>query len=145
MKEGTVLEYPTTKTGSVDFNQGDLVYSNSGVATVCASDANAHTLIGIARLASPMDPTPYGDSVYPDYAEVDYGGVYWMKTTASETYVHSTSVSFGADAQTVTTVAGTYAVGVCYLPDGSTVTGASGVKVPVRIWNRSITGLAPLI
>lgn len=56
-----------------------------------------------------------------------------FKTTASETYVHRTVVYQGADAQTVSTVGATRAIGLVWLPDGSTVTGASGTEVTVLI------------
>lgn len=137
VKPGKVLEYPITQ--GVDFNQGDLVYSNSGIATVAASDANCQYLIGVSRLASPMDPAPYGTAVYPNYAEIEYGGVYSFKSTVGESYAHGTALYIGADAQTVTTVAGTYSIGKVYQPDGATLTGAAGVKVLARIINRSET------
>jgi hypothetical protein len=141
VKPGKVLEYPVTKSGSVDFNQGDLVYSNSGIATA-ATTADTHTqyLIGVALTANPIDPTVYGDAVYPTYAEIGYGGVYKFKTTASESYTHDALVNVGADSQTVTMTAGSYPVGRVYNPEGTTITGASGVTVNVRIFNWSQAG-----
>jgi len=142
VKPGRVLEAP--RTAGVDFNQGDLVYSNSGVTTAAASDANCQYLIGVARVASPFDPTPYGTAVYPAYAEVDFGGIYAFKTTVGETFEHGIPVYIGADAQTVTSTAGAnvYPVGKIDNPSGVNITGAAGVMVNIRIYNRTITGAA---
>ena len=142
VKPGRVLEAPITQ--GVDFNQGDLVYSNSGVTTVAGSDANCQYLIGVARVASPFDPTPYGTAVYPAYAEVDFGGIYKFKTTIGETFEHGIPVYIGADAQTVTSTAGAmvYPVGKIDNPSGVNITGAAGVTVNIRIYNRTITGSA---
>lgn len=136
IKPGRKLE--CVRSTSVAYNQGDLLYSNSTVATPCTT-ADTHTryLLGVALNSNPVTPTPYGDSVYPDYAEVDFGGVYEFATTAGETYAHEALVNITA-AQTVTTTAGTYPVGRVYNPEAATITGATGVKVKVRIFNRSI-------
>jgi hypothetical protein len=57
-----------------------------------------------------------------------------LKTTAAETYLPGIAVYIGADAQTITTVAGSNLVGHIVLPVGVTsVTGASGVLVGVAI------------
>jgi hypothetical protein len=145
VKGGKVLEYPITQ--GTDFNQGDLVYSNSGVPTaVATADTHTQYLIGVARVASPFDPAPYGTAIYPNWAEIEYGGVYNFASTVGESYVHDALVNVGADAQTVTTTAGTYPVGRIVNPLGTTITGAAGVKVQVRIFNRSQAGAAvPLI
>ena len=137
VKPGKILEYPITQ--GVDFNQGDLLYSNSGVPTA-ATTADTHTqyLIGVAKTASPMDPTPYGTAVYPAYAEIDYGGIYNFATTVGESYVHDALVNLSAS-QTVTTTAGSYPVGRV-VNMGATITGASGVTVQVRVFNWSQTG-----
>lgn len=138
IKPGRVIEGVITQ--GVDFNQGDLVYSNSTITTA-ATTADTHTqyLLGVALNSSPMDPAPYGDAIYPAYAEIGFGGVYEFKTTAGETYAHDALVNVGADSQTVTTTAGSYPVGRVYNPTAATITGASGVKVMVRIFNWSLT------
>lgn len=139
VKPGKTLEY--VRSTSVSYNQGDLIYSNSGVATP-ATTADTHTqyAVGVALNSNPITPSPYGTAVYPDVAEIGYGGVYEFKTTVGESYTHDTAVNVGADSQTVTTTAGTYPVGKVYRPDGSTLTGAAGAKVLVRIFNRTVTG-----
>ena len=140
IKPGNVLEYAITK--GTDFNQGDLVYSNSGVTTA-ATTADTHTqyLIGIALTSSPMDPAPYGTAVYPAYASVGYGGIYSLATTVGESYIHDALVNVGAGgSQSVTTTAGSYPVGRIYNPAGTTITGAAGVNVMVRVFNWSVTG-----
>jgi hypothetical protein len=130
--------------GTFDFNQGDLIYSDSGIAKPITSDANCSLLMGVARLANPIDPNVYGNAIYPEIAEADFGGVYLMKTTNAENYVHDQLVYFGGDAQTITNVAGAMInpIGRVNLPDGSTLVGTVGGNVPVRVVNRSITTLA---
>jgi hypothetical protein len=147
IREGKRLVYPCDTSGSNNFNQGDLVYfdHSTHLLKVAASDANCQYLAGIAGVANPTDPRVYGstDNYQKNGADVHYGCVVTLKTTASETYYHGTEVSFGADAQTVTTVAGTYPVGRVWLENTSgSVTGASGTTVQVLVYNRDITGAA---
>ena len=66
--------------------------------------------------------------------QVGWDLVAQLKSTASETYYPGTVVYIGADAQTVTTVAGSNRVGIVVLPVGvSSVSGAAGVNVPVLV------------
>lgn len=65
-------------------------------------------------------------------------GIFPFKTTTSETYVHGTAVYAAAagDNLTITTVSGgNTLIGYVNQPDGSTVTGASGVSVNVELNN----------
>lgn len=66
-------------------------------------------------------------------AQVLMQGVFNFNTTASETYTHNTPVFQGADQQTVTTVSAGRMIGRAWLPQGTTVTGATGTQVSVLI------------
>lgn len=75
-------------------------------------------------------------------------GVFPMKTTASETYVHGTAVymTSGGDGQTITTVSGgNTLVGYINQPDGSTITGAAGVLIDVEINPNTTLGTTSLL
>ena len=125
VKPGRTHEY--TLSSSVPYNQGDLLYFNSGVATPAFTpDTHTQYALGVALNSNPMQPTPYGSPVYPAYAEVGFGGVYEFKTTNAESYTDGALVNIGADSQTVTATAGTYPIGKVYNPEGTTITGAAG-------------------
>lgn len=132
--KGDSLPYPILSDGNGDINGGDMVYWVSGSAAIKAvgSDANAATFAGIAKDTSFLNIT--GTKKYLSQLEVLSGGVFSLKTTAAETYNHGTALYAGADAQTVTTVAGTNIIGyVWFRPGQTTVTGAAGVNIDVLI------------
>lgn len=123
-------------------NQGDLVYwdGTAHIAKVVGSDANAAALLGVAlgssAFNSNLDNSSATVAVYN--IEIGYNVIASFKTTNAETYAEGTAVYIGADAQTITTVAGTNKVGVVRLPPrGSAVTGASGVTVPVLVYSHA--------
>lgn len=118
-------------------NQGDLVYwdASAHVAKALDTDAHAATKAGVAlapsKVSSNLDNTgaPAEKAIM-----VGWDVVANLKTTAAETYYTGTTVYLGADAQTITTVVGTNAIGVVLLPvTAASVTGAAGVTVPVVV------------
>ena len=69
---------------------------------------------------------------------VQRAGIFPFLTTAGETYVHGTplyAVTGGGGLTVTNSGSGNTAVGFANLPDGSTLTGATGVTVPVEIIN----------
>jgi len=121
--------------------EGDLAYWDSvaGLAKPLDTDAHAATLLGVAlkpsKVNSGIDNTPSGE---PD-TTIGYGVLAEMFTTPAETYANGAKVYIGANAQTITTVAGANAVGVVRLPslNGGPVTGAAGIKVQVQVYSRA--------
>lgn len=129
------LVYPTVSTSLI--NQGDLVYFDTSAKVVksVASNANAATLAGVAGSQSSLNV--YGTTLYPQSAiPVWKDGIYFFKTTASETLQHGESLYIGADAQTVTDVdpGSGNVVGYVWLrPGQASITGATGTNVEVLI------------
>lgn len=120
-------------------NQGDLVYwdSSAHIAKPLDTDGHAATLLGVALKASIINSNidNSSQSSQPDIT-VGYGAVADMFTTASEVYAHGVKLYAGADAQTVTNVAGSNPVGVVQLKSGQAApTGGSGVKVNVLVYS----------
>lgn len=116
---------------------GDLVYWDSAAGCVKPVDSDAHaaTFVGIAQQPSAVSSN-LDNSNAPAVKSLLIGSkvICSLKTTASETYVTGTVVYIGADAQTVTTVAGSNAIGTVVLPDDVTsVTGAAGQSVQVLV------------
>jgi hypothetical protein len=138
------LNYPHASDGSFDYNQGDLLWFDASADIVKALDSDAHAayICGVALRSSFLAPYsaqnlaggPALQKNYYQNALVGIGCIASMKTTVGETYKDGTVLYAGADAQTVTTVAGTHSVGVVKLPNGgSAITGAAGVEVPVLV------------
>ena len=130
------LHYPITH-ASFPVKQGELVYLDTSAHIVkpVASDANAATLAGVALQPSGVS-SGLDNSTAPAEKTVMVGWdvVAFFKTTAAETYVPGTPVYIGADAQTITTVAGSNMIGRVVLPATvSSVTGATGVTVDVLV------------
>lgn len=126
---------------SFPVNQGDMVYFDNAANIVKAldTDANAANLAGVA-----LDPSAVSSNIDNGLAPavkaiaVGCGGVFFMKTTAAETYTDGDPMYVGADAGTVTSVAATNSVGKVLLPSNvSSITGATGVTVPVLIYGRN--------
>jgi hypothetical protein len=138
------LNYPHIKDGTFDYNQGDLLWFDASAKIVKALDSDAHAayLAGVALRSAFLAPytaqnLAAGPGIQKNYyndALVGIGCIASLKTTVGETYEDGTAVYAGADAQTVTTVAGSHSVGVIKLPSGgSAVTGAAGIEVPVLV------------
>lgn len=135
------LSFPLDNSGSNDFNQGDLLYWDSSAKVVKAlvTDGNAATLAGVALKSSALSlyvNQTTGSAVknYEPMALVGIGCIVRLKTTAAETLTHGLAVYAGADAQTVTTVAGSNPVGYVQLDQSqSSITGAAGVTVNVLL------------
>lgn len=120
-------------------NQGDLVYLNAGIGKVVTSDANALTLVGVALQPSSVSSSLDNPSApLEKTVQCGFACAATFKTTPSETYTDGVKVYAGADAQTITTVAGTSAVGVIKLESLNTsVTGATGVSVQIIVFSRA--------
>ncbi len=131
---------------SFDYNQGDLCWYDSAVnyAKPLDSDAHAAYLIGPALRSAYIAPYASanlagGPALVKSYFPsglFGFGDVYTFFTTAGDTYVDGTAVYFGADAQTITAVAGSHTIGQVYLPAGNglaSVAGGSGILVPVLV------------
>ena len=143
----SLLNYPLSTGGSFDFQQGDLLWwdSAAGYVKPLDSDAHAATLVGVALRSSYV--APYSSVVqaggpgivknYCDSALIGFGLIATLFTTVGDTYVDGTAVYAGADAQTITAVAGSHQVGVVKQVPGTaplgSVAGASGVLVPVLV------------
>lgn len=137
------LNYPHSTGGSFDYNQGDLLWFDSSAKVVKALDSDAHAayLCGIALRSSFLAPYTAqnlagGPAIQKNYyndALVGIGCIASLKTTVGETYEDGTVLYAGADAQTVTTVAGAHSVGVVKLNGSAAITGAAGVEVPVLV------------
>lgn len=118
---------------------GALVRWNTvtGKVTTLAASANFAAFIGVSEFqvpqSSPIDNTAAGNvSGNTNMGLVRREGIFPFKTTAAQTYVHGDSVKRGADDLTVS-VSGTEVIGYVNLPNGSTITGAAGVTVPIEI------------
>lgn len=124
---------------SFPFHQGDLVFLSSGIAKPVTADGDAATLIGVA-----LQPTTVSSSIDNGLAPVEktvqvgYAVAANMLTTAAETYTDGIAVYVGVDAQTITTVSGSNPVGKIKLPPAvSSVTGATGVRVPMVVFSHA--------
>lgn len=138
------LNYPHKSDGTFDYNQGDMLFFDAAAKVVkpVTADADAQYLCGVALRPSFLAPYaaqnlaggPALQKNYYQNALVGFGCIASMKTTVGETYEDGAALYVGADAQTVTTVAGAHSVGVVKLVNGgSAVTGAAGVEIPVLI------------
>ena len=123
------------------------VYSSSGIETgammqwdTTARYATPHTtasgnvFLGVSQETNPL--AGLGTTSQPltgGMIRILSQGVHNMLTTADETYVHRTPVFMGATTHTVTTVSAGRLIGRVHLPDGSSITGATGTTVPVSI------------
>lgn len=129
------IHFPVSS--SFEIKQGELVYLDTSAHIIKSLDSDAHaaTLAGVAlapsKISSNIDlsTAPAEKTVM-----VGWDVVAFFKTTAAETYYHGTPVYIGADAQTITTVAGSNMIGRVVLPAGvSSVAGATGVTVDVLV------------
>lgn len=122
---------------SFPIKQGELVYLDTTAHHIkpAASDANYATGLGVALQPSVASSNLDNSSAPAEKAVmVGWDVVASLKTTAAETYYHGTAVYMGADAQTITTVAGSNQVGSVVLPSGvASVTGASGLLIGVLV------------
>lgn len=135
------VKYPLDTAGTYAFNQGDMLWFDSTAKFVKAADTDAHMayLAGVALKSSQLSlfvnqNTAAATKNYELNALVGVAGVFFFKTTVGETYVEGTALYIGADAQTITTVAGSHSVGVAKMRSLATsVTGATGVSIDVLI------------
>jgi hypothetical protein len=129
------LHMPVTH-ASFPIKQGELVYLDTSAHIIkpIASDANAATLAGVALQPSVASSNIDNVATGEPAVIVGWDVVCSFKTTAAETYLPGLPLYIGADAQTVTTVAGSNSLGRVVLPIGvSTLTGAAGVTVDVLV------------
>lgn len=136
------LTYPIDTSGSFDYNQGDMLMQSAvgGAAKPLDTTGNAQYFIGVAAKSSYLALTvsQQTGSIVKNYNQqslVYNKGVFSFKTTVGETYLDGTLVYLGADAQTITTVAGGgTSIGKVKLSQGQTsITGAAGVIANVAI------------
>lgn len=116
-------------------NQGDMCqWDPTALVATNNTLGSGSIFLGVAEDANPLaglgTPTV---NLTGNKCRIQSEGVHFFKTTTGETYVHLTPVYQGADQQTVSTVGATVFIGRCWLPDGSTVTGAAGTPVNVLI------------
>lgn len=139
LKAGNPQAYVFDPTGTI--SAGSLVRWNTGTKKVemLAAAANFASFIGIAEFqvpaSSPIDNTVAGNvSGQTNMGLVRREGVFPMLTTAAEAYVHGAAVKRGANDLTIALDGGAgQVIGYVNLPNGSTVTGAAGVSVPIEI------------
>ena len=112
--------------------QGDLLYldTTNHIVKPLDSDAHAATFVGMALQPSAINSSLDASVQSKIACAVGGGCVALLKTTAADSYTMGTAVYAGADAQTVTVVAGSNLIG--YVAEGP-VTGASGVYVKVLL------------
>lgn len=126
-------------------SQGDLCWwdNTAKLAKRVTADADAATLLGVALQPSVVSSNLDNSSAPAEIAvQFEALAVHSFKTTAAETYTTGVKLYVGADAQTVTTVAGSNAVGVVQLPANvASVTGATGVNVNVLVYHKAFLPL----
>ena len=115
---------------------GDLVQWDTATKTAkrLASTANAAAFIGVAEGAIPPTSNIDNSTLLVTQLTVRKSGTFSYKTSVGDTLVNGDAVTIGADNQTVlkTATAGEV-IGYADIPDGSSVVGAAGVLVDVRI------------
>lgn len=115
---------------------GDLVRWNTvtAKATRLAAAANAAAFLGVAEGQIPVASNIDNAVGLENKMRVRQSGIFLFKTTAAESYAHGDAVTIGADNQTIlkTATAGEI-IGYINRPDGTTLTGAAGVRVEVQI------------
>ena len=126
-----------------DINMGDLSWYDSSVnyAKPLDSDAHAAYLCGVATRSSYIGPYTIataagGPTIQKNYLPwglFGFGDIYTFFTTAGDTYSDGTAVYFGADAQTITSVAASHTVGTVWMPQGGSVAGGSGILIPILV------------
>ena len=139
-----------------DGKESYAVYSSSGVPFVgdmCQWDpvalvalqmttASGAIFLGVSEESQPL--AGLGSNTNPltgNMIRIVAQGIFSMNSTSGETYTHRVPVYMGADAQTISTVGAGRIIGRVHLPDGSTITGASGTRVPINICG-SMTNLS---
>ncbi len=137
------LNYPLSAGGSFDFNQGDLLWFDSSAKYVKPLDSDAHAayLVGVALRSAFLAPYTNqnlagGPAIQKNYygnALVGVGCIASFKCTVGETYEDGAALYAGADAQTVTTVAGTYSVGVVKLANGGSAIAVATAGQEVQV------------
>jgi len=133
-KKSDRLFYPIDNSGSHDINAGDLVWYDTSVHYIKSLDSDAHGayVAGVAQDTSYLNV--YGTKEYSPLLGVYVGQIHALNTTGSDTYYTGTPVYYGADAQTITAVAGTNILGYVMLrPGQASVAGGSGVTVDVLV------------
>lgn len=127
---------------TVPVNQGDLVYWDSAakIAKPIASDSNVASLLGVALGSSKFNSNiDNSTSIKEPTINIGYGVIANMKTVASDVYNDGDPVYYSTDAQTVTSATGSSnKIGIVRLaPEGSAITGATGVTVPVFVYSQA--------
>ena len=115
-------------------NQGDMLQWDTG-ARLATNNllASGSIFLGYAEEAVPVASLGTASRPLITSCRVAFSCVAFFKTTSGDTYAHLDPVYQGADAQTVTKVGSTRPIGRAWLPDGTTVTGATGTNVTVYV------------
>lgn len=127
-------------------DQGQMMQWDS-VARKAVNNAiiSGSIFLGISEESQPL--RSLGTATAPltgDKVRIRSQGLMELATTASETYAHLDAVYPGANPSTVTTVpSNNRIIARVHLPDGTTVTGGTGVIVPVKILG-SMTNLSTI-
>ena len=117
---------------------GDFVrWSNSAGMVKRLTSGQGWKFLGVAGDADPASSNIDTDAMRVNRkVKVNRQGIFRFKTTPGDTYVHRTPCVVGADEQTVKAFTNEFPMEVicfAHLPDGSTVTGATGVEVEVEL------------
>jgi hypothetical protein len=113
---------------------GDLLMFAAGKALRMSADTDYASFIGVAEGQIPLASNVDNAQGLEKNILVREDDVFGFNTTNSESYTHGVALKMGTDAQTVMLDGGaSRVIGYVFLPDGTTVTGAAGVKVPVRL------------
>lgn len=140
-----------------DGRESYAVYSSSGVPFVgdmCQWDptalvatqmttASGAIFLGVSEECQPL--AGLGSNTNPltgNMIRIVSQGLQSMNSTTGETYTHRVPVYMGADPQTISVVGAGRIVGRVHLPDGSTITGAAGTRVPINICGSMTNGSA---
>jgi len=132
IKPADPATYKVNPAGTI--NEGDIVkWDTTNLIAVQQATGAATTCIGVSESQIPV-ASGIDNANIQDTIRVRSEGVFSFKTTATEVYKHGLTVGVGADSQTVKLDAtANNIIGIVWLPDGTSVTGAAGVEVKVKI------------
>ena len=136
MRDASMAKVYVVDPATDTIEYGDLLQWDTVTRTAkrLAAAANAAAFIGVAEGAVPPSSNIDNSTTLVTRMTVRQRGTFKLKTTAVETYSHGDAVTLGADNQTIAATSdASQVIGYIDLPDGTQVTGAAGVEVPVVI------------
>lgn len=138
LRQGFFSDDRVTPAADQTIKAGDMVWIDTAYkARVLTNDTNAANFIGVSNDQWPTNV--YDPDIQEQAETIKVLGVDVIdfKTTAGETYQPYQKLYVGADAQTVTNVAGSYPIGtVTNEPNNFALVGAAGVKINVNVRRR---------